>query len=140
MSAGLLIGGHVGANATGEELTEAQRWLWGGGLAVGYFTLWILALLFKDMDPKGKLLIPKLLRVLPRLISALIVVLLPLASSEQLSDTGLLSIAAAVSAFTVVWETAGSLEKGACTFENWHDRDHISSEEAGDPSPISKEP
>ena len=59
MSAGLLIGGHVGANATGEELTEAQRWLWGGGLAVGYFTLWILALLFKDMDPKGKLLIPK---------------------------------------------------------------------------------
>ena len=79
------------------------------------------------------------LRVLPRLISAIIVILLPLASSEDLSDTGLLSIAAAVSAFTVVWETAGSLEKGACTFESWADRDDIASAEIGDPDPIAKE-
>ena len=59
MSAGLLIGGHVSALATGEELTEGQRWLWGGGLAVGFLCLWILALLFRDEDAQCRLLIPK---------------------------------------------------------------------------------
>ena len=59
MSAGLLIGGHVSALATGEELTEGQRWLLGGGLAVGFPSLWLLAMLFKDGDPECKLLMPK---------------------------------------------------------------------------------
>ena len=84
-------------------------------------------------------MLTQFLRVLPRLMSAIIVVLLPLAGSEDLSDTALLSIAAAISAFTVVWETAGSLEKGACTFESWHDRDEIDSRERGDPDPIAKD-
>ena len=60
MSAGLLIGGHVSATMTEEKpLREGQRWLWGGGLAVGFAALWILSLLFKDADQKGKLLMSK---------------------------------------------------------------------------------
>ena len=63
MSAGLLIGGHACAGATrveGEDgLNDGQRWLLGGGLAAGFLALFLLAWLFKDDDPKGRLLLPK---------------------------------------------------------------------------------
>lgn len=55
----------------------------------------------------------------PRLAAAIILVLLPLSSEEHLDSTGLISIGAAISAFVVIWETVGSLEKGACVFESW---------------------
>lgn len=68
LSAGLLIGGHVSAiaTATEEELNTGQRWLWGGGLGVGMLGIWIIAQLYRDLDPPGTLLLPKQLRILPR--------------------------------------------------------------------------
>lgn len=60
-------------------------------------------------------------RTLPRLISAIILVLSPLTSHEQFDDTSLLGIGTALSAFTVIWETYGGLEKGACFLESWKD-------------------
>ena len=70
MSAGLLIGGHACAGATRTEdedgLSDGQRWLLGGGLAAGFFGLYLLALLFKDDDPPRRLLLPKVsLQMLP---------------------------------------------------------------------------
>ena len=59
MSAGLLIGGHVSAYATNHVMEQAHRWLWGGGLGIGMFGMWVLAQLFRDDDPKGKLLFSK---------------------------------------------------------------------------------
>lgn len=59
--------------------------------------------------------------MLGRPIVALILALLPLTSSEQLSSNDLLSIGAGLFAILVVWETVTALEKGACAFEKWHD-------------------
>jgi hypothetical protein len=59
MSAGLLIGGHVSAYSTHEELESGHRWLWGGGLGVGMLCMWIIAQLFRSSDPPGKLLLSK---------------------------------------------------------------------------------
>jgi len=59
MSAGLLIGGHVSATSTLEELDGGKRWLWGGGLGFGTLCMWVIAQLYRDRDPKGKLLLSK---------------------------------------------------------------------------------
>lgn len=141
MSAGLLIGGHVSAYATNHPMETAHRWLWGGGLGLGMLAMWVLAQLFRDDDPPGKLLMPKVrqhvllhfgtlwkfqrsnilqqIRVLPRLLAAIIYALLPLASEEHLSETALISAGAGISAFVVIFETIGSLERGASIVESW---------------------
>ncbi len=62
MSAGLLIGGHVSAYGTNHLMESGHRWLWGGGLGVGMLCMWVLAQLFLDCDPPGKLLLPKVSR------------------------------------------------------------------------------
>lgn len=59
MSAGLLIGGHVSAASTADDLDEARRWLWGGGLGVGMLCMWLTAQMWKDCDPAGTLILPK---------------------------------------------------------------------------------
>lgn len=60
LSAGLLVGGHVSAASVAEsEMGSGRRWLWGGGLAVGFLGMFILTLLWKDNDPPGKLLLSK---------------------------------------------------------------------------------
>lgn len=60
LSAGLLIGGHVSAASTlDEEMGSGKRWLWGGGLGVGMAGMWIIAQLWHDLDPPGRLLLPK---------------------------------------------------------------------------------
>lgn len=61
MSGGLLIGGHVSASSTYHEMDDGRRWLFGGGLAIGYFTLWVMSYLFKDHDTCGKLLLSKVI-------------------------------------------------------------------------------
>lgn len=60
MSAGLLIGGHVSAASTfEEELSSGKRWLWGGGLGVGMFCMWVIAQLYREDDDPGHLLVRK---------------------------------------------------------------------------------
>ena len=60
-------------------------------------------------------------RIGPRLLATIITALLPLASSERLDDTSMISVIAGISAFIVVWETVGGLEKFAHIFEPWSD-------------------
>jgi hypothetical protein len=53
---------------------------------------------------------------------AIIYVLLPLADEEHLSETALISTGAGISAFAMIWEIIGSLERGAGIIESWHGR------------------
>lgn len=134
LSAGLLIGGHVSAILAAESapershvqrdadlvsVTRGRRWLWGGGLGVGMLGMWIIAELWRDCDPPGRLLLPKQLRILPRLLAAIIYACLPLCSEEQLSNTALISTGAGISVFVVMWETIAGLDRGAGVFESW---------------------
>jgi hypothetical protein len=74
MSAGLLIGGHTSAISVKQDvqLEPAHRWLWGGGLGLGMLCMWIIAQLFKDNDPPGKLLMPKVCRLENPLVVAIL--------------------------------------------------------------------
>ena len=62
------------------------------------------------------------MRLIPRLLGAIVYALLPLASEEELGSTSLLSIGAAVSGFVVIWEMISGLECGAAPFESWRGR------------------
>ncbi|OCK84572.1 hypothetical protein K432DRAFT_344825 [Lepidopterella palustris CBS 459.81] len=116
----LLIGGHICAVSVGKDkLGRGERWLWGGGLGVGLVVLWGIAMCFRSEDEPGLLWFPKIIRMLPRLVVALVLALLPLASPERLDPTQLLSITAGLFVFLVLWETVGSLERGAGIFEPW---------------------
>lgn len=116
-----LIAGHVAAlSVQFDQFESGQRWLLGGGLAVGLLCLWIYAMLFKDEDTQ-KLMMAKPARISMRLVVAIILVLLPL-SEEKLNATQLMGIIVALFGFLVVWETVGGLLKGACFWEPWTDR------------------
>jgi low temperature requirement protein LtrA len=122
LAASLLVGGHVCAASAGVEVLETgERWLLGGGLGVGMFCLWFLAMLFKSKD-EACLIMPKAVRISMRLVVAIILVLLPITSKEQLNPVQLLSIVMALFAFVVIWETVGGLQKGARVYEKWEGR------------------
>lgn len=62
LAASLLIAGHVSAVSVKEEdLNTGERWLWGGGLGVGLFVLWIIAISFESRDARDSLMLPKVL-------------------------------------------------------------------------------
>ena len=122
LAASLLVGGHVCAASAGlVELETGERWLLSGGLGVGMFCLWFLGTLFKSKD-KGCLIMPKTIRIGMRLVVAIILVLLPITSKEELYPVQLLSIVMALFAFVVVWETVGGLQKGVQVYERWEGR------------------
>ena len=67
MSAGLLIGGHVSAASTfEEELSSGKRWLWGGGLGLGMFCMWVIAQLYREDDGPDHLKLRKVRVVHPQ--------------------------------------------------------------------------
>lgn len=72
LTASLLVAGHVAAiSAKMNELHEPELWLMCGGLGVGLFCLYVVALLHKDQDAKGTLMLPKVWDSLcPRVLRA----------------------------------------------------------------------
>lgn len=89
---GLLIGGHICAvSVTQGELGSGERWLW-GGLGTGLLILFSIPLCFKSNDPPALPSFPKIVRIIPRLLVATILALLPLAPPEKLNPMRLLSI------------------------------------------------
>jgi low temperature requirement protein LtrA len=130
LAASLLVGGHVCAASAGKsELETGERWLLGGGLGIGMFCLWFLGMLFKSKD-KACLVMPKTVRIGMRLVVAIILVLLPITSTEQLNPVQLLSIVMALFAIVVIWETVGGLQKGARVYEKWDGRNMPPEEES----------
>ncbi|KAJ5376573.1 hypothetical protein N7509_013459 [Penicillium cosmopolitanum] len=121
--AALLAGGHVAAASVAEEdFEDAQRWLLCEGLGVGMMCLYFFALIHACQDEPGTLLMTKHVRIIMRPITGLITILLPLA--HHLNATEILSIIMAMYVVCLVWETVGSLKKGACFFEHWSDVDY----------------
>lgn len=92
---GLLIGGHISAvSVAQDELGSGERWLLGGGPGTGLLILFIIPLCFKSNDPPALLWFSKIVRIIPRLLVAIILALLPLAPPEELNPMQLLSITA----------------------------------------------
>ncbi|KIY03929.1 uncharacterized protein Z520_00621 [Fonsecaea multimorphosa CBS 102226] len=132
LAASLLVGGHICAVSAGQqELDTGERWLMGGGLGVGMFCLWILAMLFRDgVEDSCELIMPKTARVGMRLVVAVILVLLPLVDLERFDAVQLLSTVMGLIVFVTVWETVGGLRKGSKVYEKW--------EAARNPMPVSE--
>ncbi|OKL63241.1 hypothetical protein UA08_01337 [Talaromyces atroroseus] len=119
--ASLLAGGHVSAASADEEesFTMGQRWLLCAGLGVGVFCLYIMALLYSSNDAGCTLMLPKKFRLIMRPAVGLILVLLPLAKSLNLTET--LSVIMALVVFCLIWENVTSLQRGAKFWEAWTD-------------------
>ena len=116
-----LIGGHICAISTGiEEFEYGQRWLLGGGLGVGMLCLYIFGLLYRT-DDSGELLLPKHLRIGMRLVTAVILAVLP-ETHDHLNTVQFMVVVMSLFAFTLVWETVGGLTKDFRIFETWEGR------------------
>ncbi|CZT49122.1 uncharacterized protein RSE6_09917 [Rhynchosporium secalis] len=118
MLASLLVAGHVSAHTTkSTEIHEPELWLLCGGLCIGLFCLYLIALLLNSQDPPRTLTLPKHFRLMFCPIVAIIIICLPL--SHGLDLTSFLSIIMALFAFLVVWEHVTSLMRGAKFWERW---------------------
>lgn len=121
LSMSFLIAGHVAAlSVQFDEFEGGQAWLMCGGFAVGLFCLWVYGMLFRDEDGLI-LLMRKPVRMIMRLVVCIIFALLPLAE-EHLNCTKFMGISVALFIFLLIWETVGSLLKGASLYEPWTDR------------------
>uniref|UniRef100_A0A093VA24 Low temperature requirement protein A n=1 Tax=Talaromyces marneffei PM1 TaxID=1077442 RepID=A0A093VA24_TALMA len=85
---------------------DGQRWLLCASLGVGLFMLYAMALLYSSNDGDCKLLLPKHFRIIMRPVVGLILVLLPLAKSLNLTET--LSVIMALVVFCLIWENVSS--------------------------------
>ncbi|KAJ5946159.1 hypothetical protein N7454_002998 [Penicillium verhagenii] len=121
--ASLLAGGHVAAASVEEDdFEDAQRWLLCGGLGVGMLCLYVFALLHGSKDENGALCVTKPIRLMMRPITAIIIILLPLA--RHLGATSILSIIMALFVFCTIWESVTSLKGGAHFWEPWTETDY----------------
>ena len=121
MSASFLIGGHICAVSTKiDEFEDGQRWLLGGGLAVGLACLWVYGLLYRTED-EDLLLLRKPVRIGMRLVVAVILAVIPV-THDHLTATQFMVVVMSLFAFLTIWETIGGLMKGASVFEPWSGR------------------
>ncbi|PLB43630.1 hypothetical protein P170DRAFT_393489 [Aspergillus steynii IBT 23096] len=133
LSGSLLASGHVAAASAAEDrFGDAERWLLCGSLGTGMFCLYGLALLFESKDAPGTLILGKHFRVIMRPITGLIIVLLGLADS--LDITAMMSILMALVAFCLIWENVTSLRRDAKIWERWENTEYP--EERDDVVPI----
>lgn len=102
-----------------QPFDDGQRWLLCASLGVGLFVLYTMALLYSSNDGDCQLLLPKHFRIIMRPVVGLILVLLPLAKSLNLTET--LSVIMALVVFCLIWENVSSLQKGAKIWEVWRD-------------------
>jgi low temperature requirement protein LtrA len=121
LSASFLIGGHICAISTRlHEFEPGQRWLLGGGLAVGLFCLWLYGQLYRT-DDEQCLVMPKQVRIGMRLVVAVVLAVLP-ETHDHLTTTEFMVIVMSLFAFLTLWETFGGLMRGAGFFEPWTGR------------------
>jgi low temperature requirement protein LtrA len=121
LSASFLIGGHLCAVSVGvDEFEPGQRWLLGGGLAVGMFCLWAYGMLYRTHD-ENCMVFPKSLRIGARLIVAVVLAVIP-ETHDHLTTSQFMAVVACLFAFTLIWETMGGLTKEFQIFESWEGR------------------
>ncbi|KAA8651871.1 hypothetical protein EYZ11_004180 [Aspergillus tanneri] len=133
LSGSLLAAGHVAAASAKEDrFGDGERWLLCGSLGIGMFCLYVLALLFESKDERGVLILGKHLRIIMRPITSLIIVLLGLAHS--LDITSMMSVIMALVAFCLIWENVTSLRRDAKIWEPWENTQYP--EETDDTVPV----
>lgn len=101
----LVLSGDIAAEFTAESHLEHRGliWIFCEGMAIGLLCLWGLSQCTLARD---KLLIPKQVRMIPRIIDVIVFAILPV---TKLDTTGILAVIAGLLTLTVIWETYGSL-------------------------------
>ncbi|VVT47107.1 uncharacterized protein SAPINGB_P001546 [Magnusiomyces paraingens] len=107
LCAALVLSGDIAAEFVKYDILENYNleWFFCYGLAIGTFSLWIMAQCTLARD---ELVWPKQIRLLFRLIDVIIFALLPFA---KLDTSNTLLVASVLMVITVVWENYGSLPK-----------------------------
>ncbi|KAA8897118.1 hypothetical protein TRICI_006794 [Trichomonascus ciferrii] len=92
------------------EVPQGVRWIFSASYAIAMVSVTLIAYTECDHDEPGVLWFPKMVRVAPRVVAALVVLFLPLASQEQINSTALLGIAAALTMAAWIFQELGSLD------------------------------
>ena len=112
--------GHNGSNRS-DQFTMEHSWRLCGSLSLSVFILYYFAQLAGSVEPDGRLVFPKQVRLIMRPIIGLVLLFLPFAH-DSLSFVKTLSIIMGLVIFCVTWEVATSLQRGG-RFANRGQRD-----------------
>lgn len=92
------------------EVSQGVRWIFAVTYALSMFCTVLLVFLEQELDIPGELFFSRPVRVLPRLIAAIVVLLLPLADQEHINSTSMLGIAASLGGAAWMWQEFGALD------------------------------
>ena len=92
------------------EVAQGIRWIFASTYAIGMVSTALLVMLEKEHDAKGELWLSKPVRIAPRFVAAIVVLLLPLADEEHVNSTALLGAAAALGGAAWMWQEVGALD------------------------------
>ena len=92
------------------EVAQGVRWIFASTYAIGLVSTALLVMLEKEHDAPGELFFSKPVRIAPRFIAAIVVLLLPLADQHHVNSTALLGVAAALGGAAWIWQEIGALD------------------------------
>ncbi|CBQ67797.1 conserved hypothetical protein [Sporisorium reilianum SRZ2] len=92
------------------EVAQGIRWIFAASYAVGMVATALLVMLEKEHDAPGELFFSKRVRIAPRFVAAIVVLLLPLADQHRVNSTALLGAAAALGGAAWMWQELGALD------------------------------
>ncbi|SNX81695.1 uncharacterized protein MEPE_00400 [Melanopsichium pennsylvanicum] len=92
------------------KVAQGIRWIFSATYAIGMISTALLVMLEKEHDEPGDLFFPKQVRIAPRFVAAIIVLLLPLADQDHINSTALLGVAAALGGGAWIWQEIGALD------------------------------
>ncbi|SPO20974.1 uncharacterized protein UTRI_00451 [Ustilago trichophora] len=92
------------------EVAQGIRWIFSATYTIGMVSTALLVMLEKEHDAPGELFFSKPVRIAPRFIAAIVVLLLPLADQHKVNSTALLGIAAALGGAAWIWQEIGALD------------------------------
>lgn len=92
------------------EVAQGIRWIFSVTYAIGLVSTALLVMLEKEHDVRGELFFSKPVRLAPRFVAAIVVLLLPLADQEHVDSTALLGAAAALGGAAWIWQELGALD------------------------------
>ncbi|PWZ02640.1 hypothetical protein BCV70DRAFT_209227 [Testicularia cyperi] len=111
LAAALTLCGDSTAELVKEEhVAQGVRWMYAATYAISMVCTVLLVAIEQEHDIPGELYFAKWVRVGPRLIAALVVLLLPLADQHHINSTSLLGISAALGGAVWMWQELGALD------------------------------
>lgn len=87
-----------------DHVHQGVRWIYAASYSIGLISTALLVMLEKEHDAPGELFFPKPIRIAPRFIAAVVVLLLPLADQHYVNSTVLLGVSAGLGGFAWVWQ------------------------------------